>query len=380
MGKVIRAYRTHPHHGRSLITQVMVAAWAGVTQAQLSRIENGPPIMHMDKLAHWAKTLRIPGNMLWFDAGQDGEDASSALSTIGRSDFLKMSAAVVGGMTAGAAMLPGSGPTLTEQSCAQWFAWELWHQKRDYLHESEMPRPVATFLHHYTASVPGGMGFILRDAQATYRFAHSSFVDFFVAQRIFENITSGGGALFATAQTSHQMDLVICEFVANSEKSAGALRNWMTKASSPVLRVNSAGVLAKLGPVAEETDRVVASLKRDADARQLYLTAVTSRVLGMPWEEAKDFAASLESTTAEQVVLGLSRERAAEAIFRLRQEVSNVRDGGARWCSGILLGRLQVVAPELATPVLQGALRSEPNPENLRSIACILSGTDPISF
>lgn len=43
MGRVIRAWRTHPYHGRHPISQDQAASWVGMSQAQLSRIENGPP-------------------------------------------------------------------------------------------------------------------------------------------------------------------------------------------------------------------------------------------------------------------------------------------------------------------------------------------------
>lgn len=66
MGRVIRAWRTHPHHGRQDYPQDRVATWAEITQTQLSRIENGPPPMHLDRLRHWAKVLRIPPGRLWF--------------------------------------------------------------------------------------------------------------------------------------------------------------------------------------------------------------------------------------------------------------------------------------------------------------------------
>ncbi|MEU7618964.1 helix-turn-helix transcriptional regulator [Micromonospora rifamycinica] len=66
LGRVIRAYRFHPYHGRAALPQTVVAGWLGVTQAQLSRIENGSPVVHLDRLAHWAKTLGIPGALLWF--------------------------------------------------------------------------------------------------------------------------------------------------------------------------------------------------------------------------------------------------------------------------------------------------------------------------
>jgi transcriptional regulator with XRE-family HTH domain len=44
-----------------------VAGWLGMTQAQVSRIENGPPIRNLDTLVFWAMTLRIPERHLWFD-------------------------------------------------------------------------------------------------------------------------------------------------------------------------------------------------------------------------------------------------------------------------------------------------------------------------
>jgi hypothetical protein len=70
IGQVSRAYRKHPQHiadyGKDGIPQGVVAGWLGLTQAQISRIENGPAVKHLDSLAHWARTLRIPEHMLWF--------------------------------------------------------------------------------------------------------------------------------------------------------------------------------------------------------------------------------------------------------------------------------------------------------------------------
>lgn len=66
LGQVIRAYRHHPYHGRNPLPQTIVAGWLGITQAQLSRVENGPPLVHLDRLAHWATLLGIPASRLWF--------------------------------------------------------------------------------------------------------------------------------------------------------------------------------------------------------------------------------------------------------------------------------------------------------------------------
>ena len=70
MGHIARAYRRHPlnvtNYGRDGIPQELLGDWLGLTQAQVSRIENGPPIRNLDTLAHWARTLRIPPDLLWF--------------------------------------------------------------------------------------------------------------------------------------------------------------------------------------------------------------------------------------------------------------------------------------------------------------------------
>jgi len=75
IGNVIRAYRHHPHHGHRPLPQSMVANRLSVTQAQLSRIENGPPVMDLNRLVSWAETLEIPARLLWFklpNRRQDG--------------------------------------------------------------------------------------------------------------------------------------------------------------------------------------------------------------------------------------------------------------------------------------------------------------------
>lgn len=70
IGQVSRAYRRHPHHiaryGKDGISQEVVGGWLGLTQTQISRIENGPSVRHLDSLTHWARTLRIPEHLLWF--------------------------------------------------------------------------------------------------------------------------------------------------------------------------------------------------------------------------------------------------------------------------------------------------------------------------
>ena len=75
MGKIARAFRTHAH-GRP-ISQSVAASWFFLTQAQLSRIESGPPIQNMDRLVQWAHILHIPANLLWFPLPDPTEPATA---------------------------------------------------------------------------------------------------------------------------------------------------------------------------------------------------------------------------------------------------------------------------------------------------------------
>lgn len=77
IGQVMRVYRHHPFHEARPLSQELVAGWLGLTQTQLSRIENGPPIKDLDKLIHWARTLHIPADLLWFKLPGEAEANAS---------------------------------------------------------------------------------------------------------------------------------------------------------------------------------------------------------------------------------------------------------------------------------------------------------------
>jgi transcriptional regulator with XRE-family HTH domain len=76
MGRVIFAYRCHPWHSRPL-SQETVGNWLGLTQAQLSRIENGRAPEELTKLVCWAQILGIPGALLWFKLPAEADDSRS---------------------------------------------------------------------------------------------------------------------------------------------------------------------------------------------------------------------------------------------------------------------------------------------------------------
>ncbi|MGQ0777576.1 MAG: hypothetical protein ACT4NY_24730 [Pseudonocardiales bacterium] len=85
MGRVARAYRTHPHHyavyGPSGISQTLLGQWLGLRQPQVSRFETGPALQHLDTLQHWARIMRIPPELLWFDMPGQTRELTTAEPT-----------------------------------------------------------------------------------------------------------------------------------------------------------------------------------------------------------------------------------------------------------------------------------------------------------
>ncbi|MBV9314066.1 MAG: helix-turn-helix transcriptional regulator [Pseudonocardia sp.] len=69
IGKVFKAYRNHPRHlqlfGKAL-NQELLGRWLGLTQAQVSKVENGKPEQNLETLRNYARILHLPQHMLWF--------------------------------------------------------------------------------------------------------------------------------------------------------------------------------------------------------------------------------------------------------------------------------------------------------------------------
>jgi transcriptional regulator with XRE-family HTH domain len=152
-----------------------------------------------------------------------------------------------------------------------------------------------------------------------------------VGQRVFESIAKDDSELLSTVQTTHATDWEISRYVLRDGAAAAALAAWLRDESSPVLRVNAAGILAKLG-VPSVTKNVIASLRRDDEARLLYCTAVVNRVLRLPWDSAAERVATV--TRGGHYASWTTDDEAA----RLAAEAHEGRDSAARWCSSILLG------------------------------------------
>jgi hypothetical protein len=70
IGRVLKAYRHHPRFLRifgKALNQEVVGRWLTLTQAQVSRLENGKPELNLQNLHTYANTLHLPQKLLWFD-------------------------------------------------------------------------------------------------------------------------------------------------------------------------------------------------------------------------------------------------------------------------------------------------------------------------
>lgn len=69
-------------YGPGGISQGLLGQWLGLQQPQISRIETGSPIRDLDTLVYWARVLKIPPEMLWFDLpGETRQAVASVLES-----------------------------------------------------------------------------------------------------------------------------------------------------------------------------------------------------------------------------------------------------------------------------------------------------------
>ncbi|WP_344800994.1 helix-turn-helix transcriptional regulator [Actinokineospora diospyrosa] len=105
IGKVLKAYRHHPRHlqifGKAL-NQELLGRWLGLTQAQVSKLENGKPEQNLDILRAYAQVLHLPQHLLWFDLpGQSRQQRPSVTEDmdVDRRDFMRVASGAFLGMT-----------------------------------------------------------------------------------------------------------------------------------------------------------------------------------------------------------------------------------------------------------------------------------------
>jgi transcriptional regulator with XRE-family HTH domain len=138
------------------------------------------------------------------------------------------------------------------------------------------------------------------------------------------SLAGGDASVLATVQTSHVVDRAIAAEIDKS--TVRRMLMWAQDDGSELVRVNAAGILAKIqaGPA----DAVVRVLTHDYDVSRRYMTAVVARVLGVDHGQAAGYVVSPETAPVQQLAQSLT----AETI--------NPNDVGARWSAATMLARL----------------------------------------
>lgn len=183
------------------------------------------------------------------------------------------------------------------------------------------------------------------------------------AVSIAADVQAGRSGFLTGIQTTHATDRAVASLVARDSGSIASLVTWAGSGRASLLRVNAAGILAKMRSPTVDNEAVTV-LQADGDVRELYLTAVAARVLGLPWDDAAN------------LVAGGGQLPSADAVTAFSAELSNPDDAGARWCSAVLLARTRDHDPSVYA-ALAGALRTESSREVLRAIGSALAGIDP---
>lgn len=326
------------------------------------------PFVHLDRLAQWAAVLHIPEDRLWFALPAANEELDEKEGTVNRRQFLSSTAATAASGFLYDPSIPAQ--PIGDHEAVDWLAWHLWQNRKDELDPSRIPQPISHRLNAHPH--------VLRTAGGAYRFTDPALTDVLVAHRVFGDIAQGSGHLLATAQTSHATDLTISALAAENEQARRGLTAWMRSGATAVLRVNSAGILAKVG-AADLSDAAISAIRSDRDARHLYVTAVASRVLELPWGRAADLSGAT-NTHAADWTLGEGDGTKAWASRRPPDELANNRDAAARWCIAVLLATCIDVEGTRMRSALMLAVKNEPCRENLRAYAAVLAGATPLKI
>ena len=113
VGRVLRAYRCHPHHGQRL-SQALVAGWLHMSQAAVCRIETGRRRVTIDEIAAIARTVGMPVAIPWATDPQAGED----VDPLSRRSLLGAGAGAVVGLNATTA--PAAAREIDPELASHW--------------------------------------------------------------------------------------------------------------------------------------------------------------------------------------------------------------------------------------------------------------------
>ncbi|MEU8003903.1 helix-turn-helix transcriptional regulator [Catellatospora sp. NPDC049111] len=329
------------------VTLEHLASQGGKSPGHLSRVEGGRREVTPNIVALYERVLG-------FRIGGPDDPSVPTVGDVDRRSALKLAGAAVFG---GAAVEP---VVAEVEDTAQWLAWEIWHRASGpAISEAVVPGERIPAMRQLVA-----VRQVLRDPDGLLRFSVPGLIDFHIASRVFGGIATGRRGDLETVQTSHETDQIIRGFVERDTTAADTLGHWMRAGATPVLRVNSAGILAKLR-TPEAADAVAGALRTDESARHLYLAAVAHRVLGLPWNDALRYAATPSYTE--------------DYAARLVNELCNPRDPAARWCSAVLLGHMNITDRDPVKAAIAENLRTEDSRENLRTMAALLAEADPVT-
>ncbi len=147
-----------------------------------------------------------------------------------------------------------------------------------------------------------------------------------IAAELTASIADNDPGPLAAVQTTHGTDLAIAALA--DRGTVAYLRRWLDDGDNPVLRVNAAGILAKV-PGQADAAYVTAALDRDPAVSSRYMTAVIARVCGLDWPVAAQLTANPAGFPHPVLV-----------AQKFAREVVSDRDAGARWCAAAMLQAL----------------------------------------
>jgi transcriptional regulator with XRE-family HTH domain len=114
LGRVIRAYRSHPYHGHQPLSQTVVADWLHVSQTSLSRIERGRCRLTVADINAFAGSLGVPWTLGWATQRDLGDD----VDPLSRRSLLGAGVGAVAGLSATTA--PAAARDVDPELVAHW--------------------------------------------------------------------------------------------------------------------------------------------------------------------------------------------------------------------------------------------------------------------
>ena len=373
-------YRLARRYGYS---QTRIAQSVGKSQPQVSEIMNSAVphrAFNLDVVHRHANAFRMPLHARLLFLGITAGEIEQEAKRIDRREELRrrelLRAALALSATGVANWQDFSQrmiAKMTDRDYLKWFAWELHLGNAIACDPASLPSELAEWAVAEAAlPVPG---FVYRDQNGSLQLVDHALKDILIAQTLSADILLKESTRFALVQTSHATDNILGRFIASERQYGVTLQRWMTDSPDPVLRVNSAGVLAKIQE-SDASEAALAQLGKDTDTRLRYTTAVASRVLGMDWTSAERRAQLVGSSSLWR---DLPSTMALKTIRALARELSSSADAGARWCSAVLLSSFRDDYPGEIRDAFHEVLPTESSREVLRAVSRSLAGKDTIA-